>query len=621
MKDKCNYYKLQKEKIIQLVRQIKLKKRFWLFLILAIVLPVILLEIFTFSAVRYQFQLRNFKTMQQELDSYNSLINNKLHEFSSVGTYIATNMYTIKMMNRNVNDWELEDYIQMSNYYRSLEDWTGSLEGFITVEVISKDGLIIEKPYQYINENLEESNIYKTIMEDSERQMWLGAYPLEYKERYLPWPSLKEYQYPLIVSTKVKSSYSSEYLGCVNLYIKQSLVRKLIENVLNYSGDNNSCFTENNIFYIDDCGKIVFHNDINKIGDNIERNLKEKLDSYDITDSKAKIICLDRKDKKIVFSSVSELTGMTMVGLVDYDEFYRGLNSIFQYALFFTTIIVGFMAVILWLYFASIQNPISMLISGIRQVEENNLTVVVKDEGKDELSDLIETFNQMITQIASLMEQKISLEQKKKEADLKVLEEQINPHFLYNTLDMINWIAYERGDEKICEIIESLSDFYRLGLNSGESIYTVRQEIQHVKAYMKIQKERFHGMVNCYFDVQQEVCSCAVVKIILQPLVENAIVHGILPMKKPGNIWISVYKDKDEVVLSVLDDGVGFKEKQIKKMRSDGYGLYNVDERIKMYFGSSYGLFLENGEDGKGAKVTIRIPMIVRDEINENFDS
>ena len=327
------------------------------------------------------------------------------------------------------------------------------------------------------------------------------------------------------------------------------------------------------------------------------------------------------RDKKLVFYSESELTGMRMVALVDYKEFYQVINQIFETMVLFSMLVLGIAGIVSWLYFISVKKPIDHIVTGMKQVEKNNFSVVVEDAGKDELNYLTQRFNKMVSRTGELIQQKISMETEKKDAELRVLEEQINPHFLYNTLDMINWIAFERNDEKPCHIIESLSEFYRTGLNSGERIYTVGQEIKHVSAYIEIQKERYQGKIQYHFQIEEETCPYEMVKVALQPLVENAIVHGIIPKGSKGNIWITVKKVHNEILFLVTDDGLGLgaKQKDGEQTGKASYGLRNVDARIKMYFGEDYGVRLEPGENGCGAVSVIRIPARMGGDGNEDF--
>ena len=609
-------------RMIRIVRRLGLQKRFLLLVVFAVIFPLLFLETATFFSVRRVFQLSNYENMQQELDSYNVLVNNRLREYSSVGNKIATSLYTIKMLEKTSSDKQLDDFIQTNEYYKFLDEWAGELEDYIAVEVINKKGFIAYKPYQFTDSRLEESVLFSHIMSLEERQVWLGAFKWENTDKYSSPPSRKNLQYPLIISTKVKGAYSSDYLGCVNLYIDQFLLSDLLSEVLNYREKTSSLFSEEELFFIDRSGKIVSHKDPGQIGTYIEKELKENLKQNKIDQPESKVVFLNGgREKKLVFYSESKLTGMRMVALVDYKEFYQVINQIFKMMVFFSVLVLVVAGIVSWLYFISIKKPINQIVAGMKQVEKNNFSVVVEDEGKDELNYLTQRFNKMVNRTGELIDQKISMETEKKDAELRVLEEQINPHFLYNTLDMINWIAFERNDEKTCHIIESLSEFYRTGLNSGERIYTVRQEITHVSAYIEIQKERYQGKIKYHFDIQEETYPYEMVKVALQPLVENAIVHGIIPKGSKGNIWIAVKMENHEILFRVADDGQGLSEKQTmeKKSGRSSYGLRNVDARIKMYFGEDYGVRLEPGENGNGAVSVIRIPARMGGDGNEDL--
>lgn len=607
---------------VRFVRRLGLQRRFLLLVVFAVIFPLLFLETTTFFSVRRVFQLSNYENMQQELDSYNVLVNNRLREYSSVGNKIATSLYTIKMLEKTSSDKQLDDFIQANEYDKFLDEWTGELDDYIAVEVINKRGFITYKPYQFTDSHLEESTLFTHIMGLEERQIWLGAFNWENTDKYSSPPSRKNLQYPLVISTKVKGAYSSDYLGCVNLYINQFLLSDLLSEVLNYREKTSSLFSEEALFFIDKSGKIISHKSSEQIGNYIEEELKENLEQNEIDRPESKIVYLNGgRDKKLVFYSESELTGMRMIALVDYKEFYQVINQIFRLMVLFSILVLGIAGIVSWLYFISIKKPINQIVAGMKQVEKNNFSVVVEDDGKDELNYLTQRFNKMVGRTGELIQQKISMETEKKDAQLRVLEEQINPHFLYNTLDMINWIAFERNDEKTCHIIGSLSDFYRTGLNCGERIYTVRQEIKHVSAYIEIQKERYQGKIQYHFDIQEKTYPYQMVKVALQPLVENAIVHGIIPKGSKGNIWITVKMEENEILFKVTDDGLGLPEKQRERKKNGkaSYGLRNVDARVKMYFGENYGVRLEPGENGHGAVSVIRIPARMGGDQDEDF--
>ena len=301
-------------RMIRIVRRLGLQKRFLLLVVFAVIFPLLFLETATFFSVRRVFQLSNYENMQQELDSYNVLVNNRLREYSSVGNKIATSLYTIKMLEKTSSDKQLDDFIQTNEYYKFLDEWAGELEDYIAVEVINKRGFIAYKPYQFTDSRLEESVLFSHIMSLEERQVWLGAFKWENTDKYSSPPSRKNLQYPLIISTKVKGAYSSDYLGCVNLYIDQFLLSDLLSEVLNYREKTSSLFSEEELFFIDRSGKIVSHKDPGQIGTYIEKELKENLKQNKIDQPESKVVFLNGgREKKLVFYSESKLTGMRMV--------------------------------------------------------------------------------------------------------------------------------------------------------------------------------------------------------------------------------------------------------------------------------------------------------------------
>ncbi len=614
---KC--WKKVAELLINLVRKMKLQKRFLLLNLFAVIFPLLFLEIATFFSVKHVFQVSNFENMQQKLYSYRELVENRLMEFSSAGNKIATSLYTIHMLQKSSDEKQLEDFVKMNEYDKLLDEWMGELADYVTAEVISTTGLIIYKPYQFVKDPPENSLLFQDIMAQDRRQVWLGARNWENTDRYSAAPAKTDLYCPLIVSTKVKGAYSSEYLGCVNLYIRQSLLASLVEEVLKSSRDADVFFADEEIFFIDGEGRIVSHRDTAKIGRKIDAGMEKILEEALPGSTEGRVTVDEDGKKKLVFSSEGRLTGMRIVALVDYEEFYQTINGIFRMMVIFSILVLAVACGISWFYFVSIKRPLVHIMGAMEQVENDDFTVTVEDTGRDELHELACQFNEMIRINGILIEQKICAEREKKDAEFRILEEQINPHFLYNTLDMINWIAYEKKEKKICHIISALSDFYRLGLNAGRHIYTIREEIRHVKAYIEIQKERYPEKTEYHFDVGDECLSCEVVKVTLQPLVENAIVHGILKKEGKGNIWIRICRKDQEIIMEVADDGAGLCTEQPETGTGSGYGLRSVDTRIRMYFGEEYGLSFSAGGAGTGAVARIRIPVVIGGRSDENF--
>ena len=251
----------------------------------------------------------------------------------------------------------------------------------------------------------------------------------------------------------------------------------------------------------------------------------------------------------------------------------------------------------------------------IRRIETGEFTPTLPAGSNDEIGKLTRNFNYMQTRIAALLEEKYRLGQEIKNLELKALQAQINPHFLYNTLDLINWMAVRTNTPEISRVVEALSKFYRLSLNKGDDTITIANELEHVRAYVEIQNMRFDHCIRLVIDVPPEILEYKMVKLVLQPLVENSIIHGILEKdQESGVIQITGELDAGTIQLYVTDDGVGMPPEKAARMLIDastdehhGYGVKNIHERIQLNYGLKYGLSYQS-EPGKGTTVTITIP-------------
>lgn len=278
-------------------------------------------------------------------------------------------------------------------------------------------------------------------------------------------------------------------------------------------------------------------------------------------------------------------------------------------------------AIILLIVFSVIITSVlsKVMVSGLEklranmeEVEKGNMEITVKSNNEDEVGALIRGFEKMIIQIKALIEDVYESRLIQKDYEMKALQAQINPHFLYNSLSLINWMALETDQEDISKITLSLSTFYRTALNKGKNILRVRDEIKNMRSYLDIQLM----MHDHEFDVDVEIDECIldynILNLILQPLIENAIDHGIdLKTNGRGGIKIIGKKQNDEIVLIVSDNGVGMSKEQAESIltnKSNEYGVKNVNERIKLYYGEQYQLKIES-EIGIGTKVKVTIPI------------
>lgn len=250
----------------------------------------------------------------------------------------------------------------------------------------------------------------------------------------------------------------------------------------------------------------------------------------------------------------------------------------------------------------------------MKEVENGNLNVNIPVDGNDEISDLTRGFDAMVLRLDMLINEVYDSRLKEKEYEMKALQAQINPHFLYNTLSLINWKAIEADAVDISKITLALSSFYRTSLNKGKNVMSIKDEIDNMRSYLTIQQMMHDGDFDSVVDIEDGILQYNTLNLILQPLIENAIDHGIdLNTGVRGVITITGRGTEDEIILTVEDNGVGMTKEQADKIitkDSKGYGVRNVNERIKLYYGEQYELKIES-EIGKGTKVIVHFPKML----------
>lgn len=301
----------------------------------------------------------------------------------------------------------------------------------------------------------------------------------------------------------------------------------------------------------------------------------------------------------------------------EYQQFDMILIRSLIVAAIFITIVVLFLS-----YFIpqSITRPIRQLSEATDQVAKGDLSVRTTVNAGSDVMLLSESLNTMIDKINQLLEQVKQEQIHLRDAELELLQAQINPHFLYNTLDTIVWLAEAGDQKKVVSMVGSLSKFFRTSLNQGKDIISIEEELQHVRSYLEIQQIRYQDILEYEIDVPQELGMYRIPKITIQPLVENALYHGIKNKRGLGTISITGEKAEDCFYLYVTDNGIGMGEKRLQQIKdrigqnapdeNEIYGLYNVNERIRLKFGQEYGISIKSVHM-EGTQVCIRLPYVI----------
>ncbi|WP_407867510.1 sensor histidine kinase [Paenibacillus sp. P36] len=328
---------------------------------------------------------------------------------------------------------------------------------------------------------------------------------------------------------------------------------------------------------------------------------------------------------KFVYVAPSLMTGWSIVGYVPLQEIVEEANSIRQ--LIIITVVLSFIFAVSLHFFISnrLIHPLHLLKSKMQLAASGYLEAKVIPKGNDEVALLGKSFNIMLSKIRKLLEQSIKEQEEIKKAELRALQAQINPHFLYNTLDSIVWMAEAGKNNQVIQLVQSLSKLFRISLSKGRDWIIITKEVEHVHSYLVIQQMRYRDILDYEIQIDSRLNPYPILKMILQPIVENALYHGLKNKRRKGMIRITgLIENEEDIVLTVEDDGIGMSPEKLEQMReylaneqlpeqtgnevSGGFGLHNVQQRIKLYYGDKYGVSIDSIQN-EGTKVSIRIPM------------
>lgn len=308
----------------------------------------------------------------------------------------------------------------------------------------------------------------------------------------------------------------------------------------------------------------------------------------------------------------------------EYEDQYRFLWLSAALMLGSMIAVIVLMSYLLSGYYVGRLKKLNVEMTGLESGNLNaNLPITTEE---DEIEEIYHNFNGMVQEVQRLMQEHYQLGKEVKMAEVRALQAQINPHFLYNTLDLINWISMDYGAEEIGTLTWNLARFYRLSLNHGKSLISIGEEVEHVEVYVNIENYHFDNAISLEVDVPEELKSYACLNIILQPFVENAIVHGIAekPDIESCEIRICARREEQDIVFSVQDDGPGVDVKEMQKETQQdirtaqhGYGVRNINFRLKLCFGEKYGITYLESE--KGTHVEIKIPVMTMAEAEEKI--
>lgn len=464
-----------------------------------------------------------------------------------------------------------------------------SLRGFMSVEIVTDTGTPISKlPYSIMNESL-----FARIEGANEKfAFWVGRY--RWGDLY-PEASLSQRDRTVVLAARRILDYANvKLLG----YIVISFDCTELESLLPSDAGAQ-------IMISDEQGAVLAG-----VGDTQENLalLAQTLSRQALPEELASRTMNHKDDSNLVITGQIAASPYRLTLSIAYRQIFSGLTRMFTVIISAAVFIALMMLGIAWLLTRSVTVPVTRLSGAMRRFGSGEFEARIGDAAHDEIGMLCREFDDMAGRVCRLTEQLCEARAKEKEAVYTALQAQINPHFLYNTLDMISWMGYGASNADICKVVASLSDFFRLSLNKGEDSFTLADELNHVKSYITIQEYRMRH-IQFRLEAPRELLNLRVPKLMVQPLVENAILHGLRPRNYRGHITIRCALEQAYLVIRVMDDGVGFDEKLLgeRTEKSTSYGLKNIRQRLAVLYDDRGSLEIANRPEG-GVVARLRYP-------------
>ena len=462
-----------------------------------------------------------------------------------------------------------------NNSKKSIEKMVYSIldnnKGIKNITVIGKNGSIISSDKNNdmkISANMMKEKWYVDAINNSDMPVFN---PVRKDED----SSMNSNSWFLSISRDIKNS-KGENLGVIVFDIKYEMFERYLR--------SNAFGRQSDSIIIDNHGNVIYYRDVKCFAD------KKCLEKFSEK---------NKNKDTYLYETQIENTNWNLRSLANTNDLVTLKKNFSHIVIIIFLFSLAFSSIITFIVITKILKPLIKLENHMQNFENNLREFHLSEKTGYEIQNLVEHFNVMVEKIKYL-----------REYEIKALHSQINPHFLYNTLDTIIWMAEFEDNEKVISITKSLANYFRLSLSNGHEKIPLKDEIMHTKEYLFIQKQRYEDKLSYFFNIEDKsLLSIEVPKIIIQPIVENSIYHGIKNLSGNGIITIDVYRQNSTVNISVKDNGIGFeKAKQFKKSKTGGVGIKNVDKRIKFYYGKNYGVFINKDSKTEGAEVIIKIP-------------
>lgn len=576
-----------------------LRKRLLRYFLLVVLIMAVCLGVF------YQIAMQNttriaVESMENIMGKINLDTYNILHGAEEVAYLVAKDSELQKALRVSLPSASQELYCQRMDLNAKLwyiKRYTPNING---IYVLGENGAQYRSAFSsMLQKDFREEEWYQELKK-TKNALWScleeGSFIIRDLDSYMI-----SLMYPIID----RASYG--FLGAVVLDISMENLRQIAQEGMGFDGTLMLLDKENQVLYMD-----MDKEENASVCRDVEQWFSEK------EIEKSGTATADLGGKGYLISGMElDIAGWKIVGLIPEQVIYEQLDMMKNMLLAVSVICICLSVVLAISVSDGVSRPVRDIRRAMKNMEHGDLEVHVESCRNDEMGALAASFNHMANKLKILVQEQEKAQEKLRRAELKALQAQINPHFLYNTLDSINWMARAGEIRQVGEMINSLSIFFRISLSSGKMFITVEEELRHVENYILIQKKRYEKYLDYKIEVPTELYSCSCLKMILQPLVENAIYHGIKEKGQRGMICITAEALGDMLLFYVTDTGKGMSSEKLEELEqmmkkgieydSGSYGVINVQQRIQTCYGQRYGLHFQS-EMGEGTQVTVVLP-------------
>lgn len=540
------------------------------------------------NSTAYTYELVN--QVNSNLDSY---INNMVNISQMVTQNRDVSEY---LFQENLGKEEKADiYDRLVNQFKTVID---SRPDVYSIAVVADNGK------QVVNDGTVAVNHYADIKDQEWYRQAAGKKGISLSSSHVQNLIANQYSWVVTLSKGLVNPYSGGKEGMFFIDLRYNIINDMCEEI--------SMGKRGYIFILDSEGRILYHPKQQLIYSNlVKENIKQVLECQG-----SNFQVKEGDDTKLYTISKSKNTGWTVVGVAYTSELMKNRGT--------TQIVYGALGAVLLLAVVAVSfmlsnrlvRPVKMLEASMGEVDRGNFPKVdLSAVPENEIGSLSRSYNLMTDEIQQLMKENIEEQRQKRKNEMRALQAQINPHFLYNTLDSIVWMAEWGKTKEVVEMTAALAKLFRQSISNEKEMITIREEVEYVHNYLQIQQMRYKDKLEYQINIAEQVRDKPIIKLVLQPLVENSIYHGIKNVEGKGMIQIKARRDGRTILLQVIDTGPGMDEETLSHIfekhkvnfKRNGVGVFNVQSRLKLYYGDEYGIIYDS-KPGKGTTATVVIP-------------